>query len=70
MAKFDDLNKEFDIEPSEIEVIEEKVDAEIEQKDEVIKSKGTDDISKDYEYTRGNLYSIIEKGQEELSMVF
>ena len=22
-----------------------------------------DDITKDYEYTRGNLYSIIEKGQ-------
>ena len=66
MAKFDDLNKEFDIEPSEIEVIE-KVDAEIEQKAEVIKSKGTDDISKDYEYTRGNLYSIIEKGQEAIN---
>ena len=66
MAKFDDLNKEFDIEPSEIEVIE-KVDAEIEQKAEVLKSKGTDDISKDYEYTRGNLYSIIEKGQEAIN---
>ena len=66
MAKFDDLNKEFDIEPSEVEVIE-KVDTEIEQKDEVIKSKGTDDISKDYEYTRGNLYSIIEKGQEAIN---
>ena len=26
----------------------------------------TDDIKKDYEYTRGNLYSIIEKGQEAL----
>ena len=26
----------------------------------------TDDIRKDYEYTRGNLYSIIEKGQEAL----
>lgn len=25
-----------------------------------------DDIKKDYEYTRGNLYSIIEKGQEAL----
>ena len=60
MAKFDDLNKKFDIEASEIEVIE-KVDAEIEKKAEAIKSKGTDDITKDYEYTRGNLYSIIEK---------
>ena len=25
-----------------------------------------DDITKDYEYTRGNLYSIIEKGQEAI----
>ena len=27
------------------------------------------DIKKDYEYTRGNLYSIIEKGQEALNGV-
>ena len=26
-----------------------------------------DDIEKDYEYTRGNLYSIIEKGQESIN---
>ena len=26
-----------------------------------------DDIPKDYEYTRGNLYSIIEKGQEAIN---
>ena len=26
-----------------------------------------DDIEKDYEYTRGNLYSIIEKGQEAIN---
>ena len=25
-----------------------------------------DDITRDYEYTRGNLYSIIEKGQEAI----
>ena len=25
-----------------------------------------DDISKDYDYTRGNLYSIIEQGQEAI----
>ena len=28
-----------------------------------------DDIEKDYEYTRGNLYSIIEKGQEAINGV-
>jgi len=27
----------------------------------------TDDVTKDYEYTRGNLYSIIEKGQEAIN---
>ena len=26
-----------------------------------------DDITKDYEYTRGNLYSILEKGQEAIN---
>ena len=26
-----------------------------------------DDIEKDYDYTRGNLYSIIEKGQEAIN---
>ena len=27
----------------------------------------SDDIKKDYDYTRGNLYSIIEKGQEAIN---
>jgi len=31
------------------------------------KSSIKDDIVKDYEYTRGNLYSIIEKGQEAIN---
>ena len=30
----------------------------------VQKPKEKDDINKDYEYSRGNLYSLIEKGQE------
>ena len=29
----------------------------------------TDDIKKDYDYTRANLYSLIEKGQESLNGV-
>ena len=32
--------------------------------EEVIK---TDDVNKDYDYTRGNLYSLIEKGQEAIN---
>jgi 3-methyladenine DNA glycosylase Mpg len=30
-------------------------------------SSAVDDIKKDYEYTRGNLYSLIEKGQEAIN---
>ena len=29
--------------------------------------KAPDDIDKDYQYTRANLYSLIEKGQESLN---
>jgi len=68
MANFDNLDKEFDVKPVEAEVIQD-IDAKIEEKAEILKSKNTDDITKDYEYTRGNLYSIIEKGQEALNGV-
>ena len=61
--KFDDLNDAFnvtgDIVSREVESIEEKV--------ETIASSSVNDLKKDYEYTRGNLYSIIEKGQEALN---
>jgi hypothetical protein len=61
--KFDDLNDAFnvagDIVSREVESIEEKV--------ETIASSVSNDLKKDYEYTRGNLYSIIEKGQEALN---
>ena len=68
MANFDDLNKEFDVDPVEAEVVKD-IDAKIEEKAQIMKSKKSDDITKDYEYTRGNLYSIIEKGQEALNGV-
>lgn len=61
--KFDDLNDAFnvagDIVSREVETVEEKVEA--------IASSVSNDLKKDYEYTRGNLYSIIEKGQEALN---
>ena len=31
---------------------------------EIVPAATTEQVSKDYEYTRGNLYSLIEKGQE------
>ena len=59
MKKLDDA---FHI--SETEVVEtEKVGITPEQKPDRITK---DDITRDYEYTRGNLYSIIEKGQEAI----
>ena len=57
---FDDLNETFNVD-SEVVLSE----------DSPIKPKKitaqVDDIKKDYEYTRGNLYSIIEKGQEAIN---
>ena len=60
--KYDDLNDAFDVNNDIVqpEVVEKKIDK--------IKTVA-DDIKKDYDYTRGNLYSIIEKGQEALNGV-
>ena len=59
------LNDEFNITPAEIAVDESAVVVGVdrEKPDRLTK----DDITKDYEYTRGNLYSIIEKGQEAIN---
>ena len=61
MSKFDDLNDAFNVER---EVVPEKT-KEIQKVEEAASS--VQDVKKDYEYTRGNLYSIIEKGQEALN---
>ena len=58
--KFDSLNDEFNVVG---DIVQPEV---IDQKIEKIKQT-SDDIKKDYEYTRGNLYSIIEKGQEAIN---
>ena len=61
---FDKLNDTFnvsaDIVPSEIE----SVSLSLEKTDT---NTTNNDIKKDYEYTRGNLYSLIEKGQEAIN---
>ena len=45
-----------------------KSDKKVEiMKSEVVPERSKDDVTKDYEYTRGNLYSIIEKGQEAIN---
>ena len=59
------LDDAFNITPTQVEVDETDVVVGVdrEKPDRLAK----DDITKDYEYTRGNLYSIIEKGQEAIN---
>jgi hypothetical protein len=57
---YEDIDKALNIESSIVEV-----DKSVEKID-IIPSK-PDDIRKDYEYTRANLYSLIEKGQEAIN---
>ena len=57
---FNDLNETFNVDgevvlPEALPSKPKKITAQV------------DDIKKDYEYTRGNLYSIIEKGQEAIN---
>jgi len=58
--KFEKINQSLDVEVTANEVVREtkKQLAEIEKKS---------DSTTDYEYTRGNLYSLIEKGQEAIN---
>ena len=58
--QFNELNDEFNVSADVVqpEVVKDKIEKVRES---------VDDINKDYEYTRGNLYSIIEKGQEALN---
>ena len=59
------LDDAFNITPTEVEVdqTEVKEPVGIQKPDRLTKG----DIEKDYEYTRCNLYSIIEKGQEAIN---
>ena len=59
--KFDDLNETFNVSG---EIVEKEVEP-IEKVEKAASS--VEDVKKDYEYTRGNLYSLIEKGQEAIN---
>ena len=59
------LDDAFNITPTEITVDESEVVVGVDREKPDRFTK--DDIEKDYEYTRGNLYSIIEKGQEAIN---
>ena len=56
--KFDEINNALDI------VTDKSEPVELEDIKSVKYQK--DDLDRDYEYTRGNLYSLIEKGQEAI----
>ena len=60
--KFDQLDDAFNV---ATEVVTETLPTKIEKQKPDRLTK--DDIEKDYEYTRGNLYSIIEKGQAAIN---
>jgi hypothetical protein len=60
--KFDKLNETFNVDGEIVPVESETVIEKIEKI-----SSTADDIKKDYEYARGNLYSLIEKGQEAIN---
>ena len=60
--KMSNLDDTFDIDSTIVP--SEKVGITPEQKPDRLTKN---DIEKDYEYTRGNLYSIIEKGQEAIN---
>jgi hypothetical protein len=64
MSNYDGLDKALNIESSIIEVEKTSSSIEIEKSIHNIKPN---DIQKDYEYTRANLYSLIEKGQEAIN---
>ena len=57
---YDSIDEALNVESSIVKP--EKVSSELDR----VKPKGPD-IEKDYEYTRANLYSLIEKGQEAIN---
>jgi ATP sulfurylase len=70
--KFDKLNDTFNISNASEEIISteaETVSALTENKDVFAENNRSsfEEVEKDYEYTRGNLYSLIEKGQEAIN---
>jgi archaellum component FlaC len=63
--KYEKLNKEFNVSGEVIKPEVVSLGAEIEEVERI--SESIEHIKKDYEYTRGNLYSLIEKGQEAIN---
>ena len=64
MSSYDPIDEALNIE-SNIEVSNTPENGCVKRKDQL--KNISDDIEKDYDYTRANLYSLIEKGQESLN---
>jgi len=65
--KFEHLNNTFNV-SSDIVDVDVEIENSLEiEKEKKVESPLSNDIKKDYEYTRGNLYSLIEKGQEAIN---
>jgi hypothetical protein len=65
--KFDKLDEVFNVTSEIVANNTEPVEITKEEKKEI--NSIISDIKKDYEYSRGNFYSIIEKGQEAINSV-
>jgi uncharacterized UPF0160 family protein len=61
MSEFDAIDNALNVESSIVEV--DSISTNIQKHNPDVKN----DITKDYEYTRANLYSLIEKGQEAIN---
>ena len=59
MSDFDSIDEALNVESSIVEVDN--------NANSIQKPEQKSDITKDYEYTRANLYSLIEKGQEAIN---
>ena len=63
MSKFDSLNDTFNTDDSvEVDAIVKAEHTELQKS-----QTRAENVEKDYDYTRGNLYSLIEKGQEAIN---
>ena len=65
MTNYDPIDEALNTTSSAIEVSNTPENGCVTRKDST--KNITDDIEKDYDYTRANLYSLIEKGQESLN---
>ena len=64
--KYEKLNETFNV-SGEIVSTENLKEVEVSVESKSKESLSVDDIKKDYDYTRANLYSLIEKGQEAIN---